>query len=98
VLEKKTRIVNEKILEDVRSQPCCACGIRPSDPHHVTSVGAGGDDTALNVMPLCRRHHAMVHNRGMRTMIRIFWNMRQWIEKHGRQDVLERIEKRSLCG
>jgi site-specific DNA-cytosine methylase len=27
------------------------------DPHHITNVGAGGEDTPENTITLCRRHH-----------------------------------------
>lgn len=47
---------------------CCACGkVGDTDPHHVTSRGAGGDDSCT--VPLCRRCHTRVHAAGQVT----FW-------------------------
>lgn len=37
--------------------------VRVSDPHHVTSRGAGGPD-AENLAPLCRFHHTELHSLG----------------------------------
>jgi hypothetical protein len=45
------------------AEPACL-----SDPDHVTSRGAGGDDVAENVWTLCRRHHVERHNEGPRHM------------------------------
>ncbi len=35
-----------------------------SHPHHVKSRGAGGGDTADNLMPLCAEHHREIHQIG----------------------------------
>jgi len=34
----------------------CSAGY---DVHHIRNKGAGGDDTAENLVTLCRRHHMM---------------------------------------
>jgi hypothetical protein len=79
---KIRRIVDESLLEEVRRLPCLAhaCqdprvaleaigeGVTRSHPHHVVSRGAGGDDVASNVMPLCPACHQEVHTIGMRAM------------------------------
>lgn len=41
----------------VRARPCAVlgCHIRPCDPHHIKTVGAGGYDHMA--IPLCRIHH-----------------------------------------
>jgi len=51
--------------------PCCVCygggassGIL-SDPHHVKTKGAGGQDWHL--VPLCRFHHQQFHAMGRHT-------------------------------
>ncbi len=46
-----------------RRMPCCACqAAPPSDPHHVTSRGAGGTDR--DVIALCRNCHRRFHSEG----------------------------------
>ncbi len=50
----------------VRAQPCCFCGLGPSDPHHVIGLHWGLSGEALTApdnfaMPLCRKHHDAVH-------------------------------------
>lgn len=53
--------------ELARRSPCAACGSPPpSDPAHVRSRGAGGDDS--QVIPLCRRCHIRQHARGWRAL------------------------------
>lgn len=51
-----------------RSLPCCVPGCRkgpPSDPAHVRSRGAGGDDS--DTVPMCRKHHTEQHATGIET-------------------------------
>ena len=51
-------------LKWVKTLPCCQCGMRADDPHHIKCKGVGGyaltaaDSTA---MPLCRTCHQDVH-------------------------------------
>lgn len=93
MLAKPDRIVDEDLLETIRTLPCMACGITPSDAHHVTTVGAGGGDTAENVMPLCRRHHAEWHQMGPGWMVETYAVVRHWIAFAGREDVLARSRR-----
>lgn len=62
---KKIRIVDEAVLEEARRRGYCEwCDTPgPTDPSHSVSVGAGGDDTRLNVTSLCRECHED-HHRG----------------------------------
>jgi hypothetical protein len=101
VLEKKTRIVDESALEEVRKLPCLACdmsreerirfifdnsgksGTTISHPHHVRSRGSGGDDVPENLMPLCARHHAEIHQVGTIKMASKYSIVRQWLELTG---------------
>lgn len=62
---KKKRIEDRALLDEVARQPCLICGKRPSDPDHIISRGAGGDDTAENVWPLCRKCHSRRHSIGL---------------------------------
>lgn len=92
---KDKRIVDKNLLELVRRLPCLACthkdplgalaAIRGdwdcmSDAHHVKTRGAGGDDVATNVMPLCREHHADWHRRGEAWMSQTYQTVRRWLE------------------
>lgn len=93
---KKQRIVDPALLALVRTLPCLAClpiVSKPSQPHHVTSVGAGGDDVPENLMPLCPEHHSMWHQSGPGYMVREFPVIRSWLEEAGRRDVLERSDR-----
>lgn len=50
----------------VGTMPCIVAGCRnyPSDPAHVRSKGAGGDDVG-NLVPLCHAHHEEQHRIGI---------------------------------
>jgi hypothetical protein len=78
-------------LETVRGLPCLCCRRSPCDPHHVTTRGAGGDDVAENLMPLCSEHHRLWHQKGPVYLFTTFPAVRFWLEAAGRQDVLEKI-------
>lgn len=47
-----------------------ACGKSGTDPAHIKSVGAGGDDHINNLLPLCREHHSEHHQTGWSKFIR----------------------------
>lgn len=86
---KPVRLENPELLAAVRLQPCAACKRPgPSDPNHVRTRGAGGGDTADNVMPLCREHHTEWHAMGARTTAAKYYGVRDWLEAAGRWDVL----------
>lgn len=94
---KPRRVVDEALLETVRNQPCAATGLPPpSDPHHVTTRGARGGDTADNVMPLCRQVHREwdAPFKGPSWCLDRYPRIRAWLIEHGRIDVIERIEGR----
>ena len=95
---KPSRIRDPKALERARALPCVACGARPpSDPHHVTSRGAGGHDEDANLMPLCRKHHGMIETKGVLRMVEIFPSVYHWLAKNGRIDVYEKaMERRNI--
>jgi Putative HNHc nuclease len=73
---KPKRIVNKAVLKSAKQRHCIACGAPPpTDPHHIKSVGAGGDDTATNLLSLCRKCHTEIHFIGKKT----FLNKYPWI-------------------
>lgn len=92
-LQKPKRIVDESVLENARRQPCRCCNRKGVDPHHVTSVGAMGDDTYDNVIPLCREHHVMWHKEGLGAMYRKFQGVRDWLWIMQRHDVVEKLRR-----
>ena len=60
---KSRRIKSRELLDEIKSSPCVVCGAG-SDPAHIKSRGAGGDDVADNLLALCRRHHSEQHALG----------------------------------
>jgi hypothetical protein len=52
------RIVDKKLLAEVRQHPCCVAGCRnKAQAAHIKSKGSQGDDIEENLMPLCESHH-----------------------------------------
>ena len=89
---KKKRIVDPECLERVKKLPCAICKKSSfSDPHHITTRGAGGGDTEDNVMPLCRKHHHQWHWLGIKTMIRKYNEVAIWLLAHKRYDIMSRL-------
>jgi len=65
---KKSRIIDKTYLRTVRVLfDCIVCHSLAPDPHHIKSVGAGGDDTPDNILPLCRIHHSEAHTIGRKS-------------------------------
>lgn len=63
-LPKPTRQADPVYLRFVRSHLCLVPGCqRKAEAHHVTTRGAGGGD--YTAAPLCRDHHAALHNVGL---------------------------------
>jgi hypothetical protein len=69
-LSKKKRITNRQLLDTYHGMFCLVCYRCPSDPCHIKSVGAGGDDTEDNLIPLCREHHIEQHKIGWVTFVK----------------------------
>ncbi len=92
---KRKRIVDEELLETIRTLPCIVCRTEsisqpsPTQPCHVTSRGAGGDDVAENVIPMCFTHHRMQHDKGWGHMVKSFNGVRTWMRLANRTDILE---------
>lgn len=60
MLKKPKRIVDQDVLQKYREARCLVCGVS-SEPAHVRSRGAGGDDVDYNILALCREHHSQSH-------------------------------------
>ena len=66
---KPKRLVNRKLLREIKKKPCLVCLCPPGpfklvDPSHLRSKGAGGPDTDWNVVPMCRECHRTWHDWG----------------------------------
>jgi 5-methylcytosine-specific restriction endonuclease McrA len=94
MLQKSKRIVDQELLDFVKTLPCLVCLHEPSDPDHITSRGAGGSDTATNVWPLCRPHHVLRHQKGLGYMVQKFPSLRLWLQSAERFDILDKYEIR----
>lgn len=62
---KPKRVVNKKLLAEVRARPCRVCGRTPSDAHHIKHRGSGGGDEEWNILAACRQCHQNVHKIGL---------------------------------
>ncbi len=72
-IAKPVRERDRHHLRFVATQPCLACGRRPSDPHHVKfaeRVAMGRKVSDRFTVPLCRLHHRELHRRGNE---RLWW-------------------------
>jgi len=83
-MQKRKRIVNPELLAKVRALSCVVCTDEkkpqqfPTQPHHIKTRGAGGDDTELNLLPLCAVHHRLIHSQGLTTFSkkhRVIWDL-----------------------
>lgn len=48
----------------MQAQPCVVCGVTPSENAHVIGGGAGRKADATCIIPLCKTHHALQHQKG----------------------------------
>jgi len=74
---KLTRVEDSKYTRWVKTQPCCGCGARADDPHHIIGHGLGGMGTKPSdylTIPLCRTCHRNLHD-----------NPTAWEAEHGSQ-------------
>lgn len=86
-IPKPKRIKSEAILKSVRLWGCLVDNrdcIGVTEPHHVKTRGAGGDDTIENLMPLCHYHHDEVGRLGRQSFIKkygIYFDGKRWSRK-----------------
>ena len=96
---KRKRIVNRQIIEEIKSYGCVVSNIEcisPIDAHHLTTVGAGGDDVAENLIPLCRLHHQLLHNIGTPEMAKRYIKVKAYLIYRNRHELLEsKYEKKN---
>lgn len=71
-LPKPRRQVDPGYLDFIRGRVCLVPGCRRrGEAHHLTSRGAGGSD--YSAVPLCRGHHAAIHNVGLDHFQRVYF-------------------------
>lgn len=81
---KSGRIIDEDVLSKFRNRPCDICNrSAPSDPHHIKTVGSGGDDIHINILSLCRTCHRNLHDLGYGTMIEKYPKLKDILEYKG---------------
>lgn len=82
--QKIKRIIDEELLDVVRSLPCVACNKPPPNhAHHLFSKGSGGDDVASNIISLCFSDHREIHDHGLTAMADKYPSVRYWLELAG---------------
>lgn len=70
-------------LDTVRAAISDNDGRTLSHPHHLKTVGSGGDDVAENVVPLCQKHHIEIHASGISAMARKYPLFASWLDGAG---------------
>ena len=98
-LEKEKSVIDWEYLTWIKSKGCAYCG-KKAEPHHLVAVGMGhsrgesqkGSD--YSAIPLCRHHHNLMHNMGVKEfeskdksgqcVWRIAWKLLE--EWHGRDN------------
>ena len=74
---KRARAEDSKYTRWVKTRPCCGCGARSDDPHHIIGHGQGGMGTKAHdffTIPLCRKCHDALHD-----------DVAAWEAEHGSQ-------------
>lgn len=80
---KPKRIENKELLKKYHKKPCVVCGSIPSDPHHLKSRGAGGDDVETNLIALCRKCHSLIHSIGLTQFVELYETMTEILYSKG---------------
>ena len=90
---KIKRVVDLDLLSEVREHSCFVCGKPgPSDPHHITSKGAGGGDTKDNLIPLCRKDHVKFHKVGLSKFAWDHPKFKDWLMMNNRFDIIGKLK------
>lgn len=86
---KPQRLKDRSLLNEIKKRPCVCCGLTTgSDPDHILSKGAGGDDSENNVWPLCRRHHTERHSFGLRRLAAKYTGAMRELERRGFKEIV----------
>lgn len=64
---KPHRVSNRELLDRYRLYDCSvnACTVSEVCAHHIKTKGSGGNDEEDNLLSLCQKHHAEVHQIGL---------------------------------
>ena len=73
----------ETLFDSIRSQRCLVCSKLGVDVAHVKTRGSGGPDEAWNLMSLCRRDHAIQHQIGIVSFIRLHPTVAAYLASNG---------------
>ncbi len=81
---KPKRIVDKKLLNEIKAKPCVVCGKQgPNDAHHLKTVKSGGDDVRTNLLSLCRQCHIKIHAKGLNYMASAYLGIEFWLKSNG---------------
>ena len=62
ITERNRQLINKIKLE--REEKCCNCGITTDIQwHHIVPLALGGNDIETNIVPICIKCHALIHNK-----------------------------------
>jgi hypothetical protein len=57
----------------VREHPCCLCGGRPTDAHHIFGSSGSLKSSDIFTVPLCREHHNNIDTDPRRYELIYYW-------------------------
>lgn len=92
---KKCRINDPKLRAQFKKNPCIICKQYPTDPCHIRSRGAGGDDVPDNLISLCRSCHIIQHQYGLVAMAEKYPQFR-WVLENKGWKIVERFGQKKL--
>lgn len=73
---ERTDDIGRYLYSCIKNKRCAVCG-RPGEIHHVDAIGAGRDrrhvdDSGYRKICLCREHHTVAHQRGMKAFEQMY--------------------------
>lgn len=73
---ERTDDIGRYLYSCIKNKRCVVCG-RPGEIHHVDAIGAGRDrrhvdDSGYRKICLCREHHTVAHQRGMKAFEQMY--------------------------
>lgn len=85
---ERTTDIYAYLVSCIIHRKCCICGQR-ADIHHIDAIGMGRDrtgydDSAHEIIALCRKHHNIAHNTGREsffTMYHVFGILKAEVEQ-----------------
>ena len=72
----RTDDISTYLIQCIRYKRCCICG-KPADIHHFDTIGMGTDrrhfdDSAHEIIALCREHHIQAHTLGRSAFMEMY--------------------------